>query len=190
MSNSFILSNQSNPCTIIDELHLYNYKFPEAVLPVGFLSTYTKKIRLIYIGISNITKIESGAFGGGIFNQIILEELRLEKIERSFFTNITSHFKGLSIVQENEPLQSVYPDFLDIVQLQIEYLRLRTGITCVRNVTATDPVLGALSHADFSYNNFSDQLRYDSFRKLTMVERLLLSYSNIVYLPSYIFQGN
>jgi len=160
------------------------------VLPVGFLSNYINRIRFFYIGISNITAIEDGAFGGGIFNRITLEDLRLEKIDRAFFTNITTDFKGLSIMQDIVPLKSVYPDFLDNVKFQIEYLRVRTGISCVRNVTATEPTLPALIHADFSYNNFGDQLLYDSFRKLTMVEVLVLSFSNISVLPSFIFKGN
>ncbi|KAH8354940.1 hypothetical protein KR093_002156, partial [Drosophila rubida] len=180
--------SEDNTCTVIDELYLYNYNFLNAVVPVGFLADYTNKVKLIYIGISNITAIESGAFGGGIFNRIILEDLQLVKLDKEFFTNVTSHFNGISIMQDKVPLQNVYPDFLDIVQFQIEYLRLRTGITCVRNLTATDPMLGALSNADFSYNNFGNELLEDSFRKLTMVERLILSNSNIAYLPNYIFQ--
>ncbi|XP_060660083.1 uncharacterized protein LOC132793932 [Drosophila nasuta] len=175
-------------CIVIDELHLYNYNFLNAVVPVGFLGEFTDKVKLIYIGISNITAIESGAFGNGIFKKIMLEDLQLVKLDKAFFTNITHYFKGISIMQDKVPLQNVYPDFLDIVQFQIQYLRLRTGITCVRNLTATDPILAAVTNADFSYNNFGDELLDDSFRKLTMLEKLILSNSNISYLPHYIFQ--
>ncbi|KAH8261576.1 hypothetical protein KR044_011440, partial [Drosophila immigrans] len=187
-SSIIFFQPQQEDCTIIDELHLYNYYFLNAVVPVGFLAGYTNKVRLIYIGISNITTIESGAFGGGIFYRIILEDLQLLQLDRAFFTNITSHFNGISIMQDKVPLQNVYPDFLDIVQSQIQYLRLRTGITCVRNLTATSPTLGKLSNADFSYNDFGHELLEDSFRKLTMVEKLILSNSKITYLPKYIFQ--
>lgn len=153
------------------------------------MSTYTDKVQQIYIGISNITRIENGAFGNGKFKRIILEGLRLEMLDKTFFTNISEDFLGISIMQDNENLQIVYPDFLEHVQFQIKYLKLQTGINCVRNITAVEPTLGSLTYADFSYNNFSNRLLKDTFRKLTMVENLVLSNSNIEYLPSYIFQG-
>lgn len=160
-----------------------------AVLPVAFLSAYTNKVQLIYIGISNITRIENGAFGGGIFSRIILEDLRLKMLDKTLFTNISEKFEGITIMQDNEHLQVIYPDFLEYVQFQIKYLKLQTGINCVRNITAVEPTLGTLNYADFSYNNFSNGLLDDTFRKLTMVEHLILSNSNIESLPNYIFQG-
>lgn len=159
------------------------------MLPVGFLSAFTDRVKLIYIGISNITTIEDGAFGGGIFNRITLEDLRLKMLDKSLFTNISENFEGITVVQNNEHLQVVYPDFLEYVQFQIKYLKLQTGINCVRNITAVEPTLGTLNYADFSYNNFSKGLLDDTFRKLTMVEHLILSNSNIESLPNYIFQG-
>ncbi|XP_032291738.2 uncharacterized protein [Drosophila virilis] len=182
--------DNSDPCDIIDELYLYNYRFSNAVLPVGFLSTYTNRIKQLYLGISNIQDIENGAFGGGIFKRITLEDLHLNKIDKEFLANVSGDLKGISIIQHNRALECVYPDFLDYVMYQLEYLRLQVGIDCVRNVTGTDPILGALTYADFSYNNFTDQLLKDTFIKLTMVETLILSHSNIEYLPNYIFQVN
>lgn len=146
-------------------------------------------VQLIYIGISNIKRIENGAFGRGIFTRISLENLHLKMLDKTLFTNITDDFQGISIIQNNEHLQIVYADFLEYVQFKIKFLKLQTGINCVRNITAVEPTLGTLNYADFSYNNFSNGLLDDTFRKLTMVENLILSYSNIEYLPNYIFNG-
>lgn len=144
---------------------------------------------MIYLGISNIKYIQSGAFGGGIFYHIMLEELQLEQLNKEVLTNISSDLKEITIIQHNGNLDSIYPDFLDNVVFQIEYLTLEVGIDCIHNVTGIGHNLGALVHADFSHNNFADKLLEDTFKKLTMVERLILSHSNILYLPSYIFQG-
>lgn len=160
------------------------------MLPVGFLSTYVNRTKIIYLGISNIRSIQSGAFGGGIFRHIILEDLQIKQLDKHVFANISADLKEVSIVQHNTPVESIYPDLLDNVVFQIESLRLEVGIDCIHNVTGTGSILGALVHADFSNNDFADKLLEGTFKKLTMVERLILSYSNIMYLPSYIFQGN
>ncbi|XP_034650148.1 uncharacterized protein LOC117889786 isoform X2 [Drosophila subobscura] len=183
------ISNHSESCDVIDELRLYNYEFINATVGIGFLSTFGDKVKDIYIAISNVTAIENGAFGEGIFNKIILEDLRLKDITNGIFRNISEDLKGIYITQREEPVQCIYPSFLDSVKFQIEHLVIRVGLECVRNVTAHDPVMGLLAFVDFSYNNFSSQLLEDTFSKLTMVERFVLSNSNIMYLPQYIFQG-
>ncbi|TDG44730.1 hypothetical protein AWZ03_008871 [Drosophila navojoa] len=144
---------------------------------------------MIYLAISNIKYIQNGAFGGGIFYHIMLEELQLEQLNKDVFANISSDLKEITIIQHNRDLESIHPEFLDNMIFQIEYLRLEVGIDCIRNVTGIGHNLGAIVHADFSHNNFADKLLEDTFKKLTMVERLFLSHSNIMYLPSYIFQG-
>ncbi|XP_023300621.2 uncharacterized protein LOC111682862 [Lucilia cuprina] len=174
-------------CSTIDELRLYNYEFPDNILSFGFLGNYSDKVKTLYIASANITDIEAGAFARGKFKEIFFENLHLKELKMDFFEGISSDFNALSIIQRETPLETVYSNFLCYVKYQIKYLTLQAGLKSVRNLTGGDYILNNLLYADFSFNNFSDNMGYSEFSKVSMLEHLDLSHSNLEYLPSYIF---
>ncbi|XP_011203324.4 uncharacterized protein LOC105226203 [Bactrocera dorsalis] len=181
------LSVNSSNCSAILELRLYNVEFPKQRISFGFLGEYFNKVRMLYIGSSNVTAIAAGAFKEGIFKEIQLENLELEELNKKMFKNITTIFTILSIIQRNKPIELVCDDFLGYIKYQIKNFTLQGNIKHITNTTASSSLLNSLRYLDLSYNNFTNTFTEETFEKLWVVEYLDLSHSNIQYLPDYVF---
>ncbi|XP_018803910.1 PREDICTED: uncharacterized protein LOC108978210 [Bactrocera latifrons] len=177
----------STNCSAIQELHLYNVEFPQQRISFGFLGEYFNKVRMLYIGSSNVTAIDAGAFKKGIFRKIQLENLELEELNKTIFKNTTKIFTILSIIQRNKPIELVCDDFLGYIKYQIKNFTLQGNIKHITNTTASSSLLNSLRYLDLSYNNFTNTFTEETFEKLWVVEYLDLSHSNIQYLPDYVF---
>ncbi|XP_061389027.1 uncharacterized protein LOC133324163 [Musca vetustissima] len=182
-----VVKKNDQPCDVIEELRLYNYKFTDNRLYHGFLGTYTDKVEALYVASSNVSDVAAGTFAGGIFQKIYFEDLKLRELRKDFFEDISRDFQLLSIIQKENPLRAVNGDFLDYVKYQIKHLTMQVGLSCVRNITGSSNLLNNLIYVDFSYNNFRDHFTDKVFSKVSMVEHIDLSHSNLEYLPPYAF---
>lgn len=162
-------------------------EFPKQKISFGFLGEYCNKVRRLYIGSSNVTAIGAGAFKNGIFEEIQLENLQLEELNKKIFKNTSHIFKRLSIIQRNKAIQLISDDFLAHIKYQIKNFTLQGNIEHITNTTASSSLLNNLRYLDLRYNNFTNTFTEDTFEKLWVVEYLDLSHSNIQYLPNYLF---
>ncbi|XP_028894341.2 uncharacterized protein LOC114803644 isoform X2 [Zeugodacus cucurbitae] len=185
IDNAFI-ANRSN-CSIVQELRLYNMEFPKQRITFGFLGEYYNKVRKLYIGASNVTTIAAGAFKRGIFEEINLENLQLEELNKNNFKNCTFVLTQISVIQRNKPIKLICDDLLGNIRYQIRSFTLQGNIKLITNTTASSSLLNNLKYLDLSYNNFTNTFTDETFEKLWVVEYLDLSHSNIQYLPNYIF---
>ncbi|XP_023037957.1 uncharacterized protein LOC111519866 [Drosophila willistoni] len=190
ITNAMAKTNNTEACQVIDELRLYSYDFPDATIPVGFLSTYGDRVKNLYIGISNVSKIEDGAFGGGIFSRITLEDLELEEIGKGFFADISSYFKSLTIRQHDVRLSCIYPDFMDNVKYQIEYLGLQIGMEYLKYLDISHNKLVTISKNIFGHRDISRDLHIfanDNFWhcdcELVQEMNTIFAYHSAVVLP-------
>ncbi|XP_011296604.1 uncharacterized protein LOC101894847 [Musca domestica] len=183
-----IVSKKNNyTCERIEELRLYNYEFPDGHLYYGFLGSYGNKVDTLYLASSNISDVAAGSFANGIFQRIYFEDLKLKELRKDFFEGISRDFRLLSIIQKEKPLKVVNADFLDYVKYQIKHLTMQVGLACVRNLTGSDNLLNSLIYVDFSFNDFGDHFSDKMFSKVSMVEHIDLSHSNLEYVPPYAF---
>lgn len=144
-------------------------------------------MEILYLASSNIEDIEAGSFANGKFQEIYFENLRLQELRKDFFLGITNDFTGLSIMQRDWPLQTIYSDLLCHVKYQIKSLTLQAGLNSIHNLTGGDYLLNNLLNVDFSFNSFGSQLGTTDFSSVSMVQNLDLSHSNLEYLPAFIF---
>ncbi|TMW42545.1 hypothetical protein DOY81_012375, partial [Sarcophaga bullata] len=183
-----IVSRKNNHfCSTVEELRLYNYEFKDKILRHGFLGNYSDRVEILYLASSNISDIEAGSFANGAFQEIHFENLRLQELRKDFFLGINNDFSALSIMQKDRPLRTIYSDFLCHVKYQIKYLTIQAGLNSVQNLTGGDYLLNNLLHVDFSYNSFGGLMDGQDFSRVSMVQNLDLSHSNLEYLPAYIF---
>ncbi|XP_054737698.1 uncharacterized protein LOC129244109 [Anastrepha obliqua] len=185
IENAFSANNMA--CPVIDDLRLYYTEFPKQEISHGFLGKYSNQVRYLYIGSSNVTTIGSAAFGEGIFEKIFLENLQLVELHRNIFENLTNTFESLAVIQRNKPINSIRDDFLDYVVNQIKNLTLQVGLPKITNATVSSGLPQNLSYVNLSYNNFTNTFNDGTFKKMWNVKSLDLSYSNIQFLPDYIF---
>ncbi|XP_053964118.1 uncharacterized protein LOC128867048 [Anastrepha ludens] len=185
IENAFSANNKA--CPVIDYLRLYYIEFPKQEISHGFLGKYSNQVRYLYIGSSNVAAIGSAAFGEGIFEKIILENLQLVELHKNIFENLTNTFESLAVIQRNKPINSIRDDFLDHVVHQIKNLTLQVGLPKITNAAVLSGLLQNLSYVNLSYNNFTNTFNDGTFKKMSNVKSLDLSYSNIQFLPDYIF---
>uniref|UniRef100_A0A1I8Q6K3 LRRCT domain-containing protein n=1 Tax=Stomoxys calcitrans TaxID=35570 RepID=A0A1I8Q6K3_STOCA len=186
---NFVAVKNNISCNRIEELRLYSYEFPNNTIHYGFLGDYRNKVEILYLASSNISDVAAGAFANGVFQKIYFENLKLVQMRKDFFEGISKDFQSLSVIQREDPLSFVNGDFLDYVKYDIKYLIMQVGLFCVQNMTGSENLLSNLVYVDFSYNNFGSSLTDAKFSKLSMVEHMDLSHSNLEFLPAYIFAG-
>lgn len=127
------------------------------------------------------------------FNSIIFENMEILRIRKTQITHLRyGIFRGLSkllcLVLTQMPLTKMAPNFLEplIALKSLEIEEVNTVALDIRNATGTTK-MKTLEHVSFRHNNLCRTINHKTFRGLTSVMRLYVSYSKIQAIASGAF---